>query len=223
METINGVITRYDEKGNIVVEAVYNNIDRFIKRQYKEAVIVLKDGRMITSEQRRKAYALLGEIADYMGEMPEYVKKLFKLKFIHDQMTELANDIFSLSSCDITTASEFISYLVEFIIYHDIPTKVPLVELCEDVTKYVYACALNKKCAVCGRKAELHHVDTVGANGGNRDKINHLGLRALPLCRKHHGEAHDLGAEEFMKRHYLKAIRLNEKLCKKWRLKYDSK
>lgn len=218
METVNGKIKSYDETGAVVVVATYHDTERWLRRNYKECLIVLKDSRTISHEQRKKAYALLNEISDYMGELPEYVKKLFKLKFIHDQMKGLADEIFSLSDCDVTTAKEFITYLVEFIIAHDIPTKVPLVELCEDVKQYVYACALNKKCAVCGKKAELHHIDKIGM-GNDRTEVSHLGRKALPLCREHHGEMHDFPVEEFLEKYHLQPIKIDDKLCKKWRLK----
>lgn len=218
METINGKITSYDETGAVVAVATYHDTERWLRRNYKECLIVLKDSRTISHEQRKKAYALLNEISDYMGEMPEYVKKLFKLKFIHDQMKGLADEIFSLASCDVTTAKEFITYLVEFIIAHDIPTRVPLVELCEDVKQYVYACALNKKCAVCGKKADLHHVDAIGI-GNNRNDVQHVGRKILPLCRNHHIEIHESGVSEFLSKYHIESIILDEKLRKKWGLK----
>lgn len=222
MERIDAVITSYNERSGILnIVADYPNADKLVKCGYKTCSILLNDEREITPEQRKKAYALLNEIADYMGEMPEYAKKLFKIKFIHEQMKGLCDDIFSLSDCDVTLARDFITYLVDFIIAHDIPTRVPLSELCDDVKRYVYSCALNKKCSVCGRKAEIHHIDRVGM-GNNRDKINHMGMLVLPLCREHHIEAETSTDSAFMKKYHLEAIRLDEKLCKKWRLKHET-
>ena len=168
-----------------------------------------------------KAYALLGEISDYMGEMPEYTKRLFKLKFIHEQMKGMADDVFSLGSCDVTLARDFITYLIDFIIAHEIPTKVPLSELCEDIQKFVYSCAIKKICCVCGKKAELHHVDVIGSRY-DRDKPIHEGLRALPLCREHHTEAHNMTEQAFLKKYHLEPIVITKELCKKWRLPYET-
>ena len=111
MEIIDGKIQSYNERGKIIITAIYNDTDRFIKRDYKTCRIALNDSRGISSEQRKKVYALLGEISDFMGEMPEYTKRLFKLKFIHEQMQGLADGIFSLSDCDMTVAKDFITYL----------------------------------------------------------------------------------------------------------------
>lgn len=220
MEIIDGRVKDYNERGILTVIADYPNAERLIDRQYKTCRIVLNDSREISAEQRKKAYALLGEISDYMGEMPEYTKRLFKLKFIHDTMQGLAESIFSLADCDVTTAREFITYLIDFIIAHEIPTRVPLAELCEDVQKYVYMCALKRVCCVCGKKAEIHHYDAIGSKY-DRTKPIHEGLRALPLCREHHTEAHNDEKDVFLKKYHIEPIVLDKKLCKKWGLPYE--
>lgn len=220
MEILDGKIADYSN-GIITAKADFNNTERFCRISPGECLIVLKDSRTITAEQRKKAYALLGEIADYMGEMPEYTKRLFKLKFIHDELKGIADDVFSLSNCDVTIAHDFIAYLIDFIIAHEIPTKVPLAELCEDVEKFVYACAMKKICCVCGKKAELHHYDAIGSRY-DRDKPVHEGLRALPLCREHHIRAHEISKETFLEEYHLQPITIDKSICKKWRLPYEN-
>ena len=220
MEILDGKIADYSN-GIITAKADFNNTERFCRISPGECLIVLKDSRTITAEQRKKAYALLGEIADYMGEMPEYTKRLFKLKFIHDELKGIADDVFSLSNCDVTIAHDFITYLIDFIIAHEIPTKVPLAELCEDVEKFVYSCAMKKICCVCGKKAELHHYDAIGSRY-DRDKPVHEGLRALPLCREHHIRAHEISKETFLEKYHLQPITIDKSICKKWRLPYEN-
>ena len=220
MEILDGKIADYSN-GVITAKADFNNTERFFRISPGECLIVLKDSRTITAEQRKKAYALLGEIADYMGEMPEYTKRLFKLKFIHDELKGIADDVFSLSNCDVTIAHDFITYLIDFIIAHEIPTKVPLAELCEDVEKFVYSCAMKKICCVCGKKAELHHYDAIGSRY-DRDKPVHEGLRALPLCREHHIRAHEISKETFLEEYHLQPITIDKSICKKWRLPYEN-
>ena len=220
MEILDGKIADYSN-GIITAKADFNNTERFCRISPGECLIALKDSRTITAEQRKKAYALLGEIADYMGEMPEYTKRLFKLKFIHDELKGIADDVFSLSNCDVTIAHDFITYLIDFIIAHEIPTKVPLAELCEDVEKFVYSCAMKKICCVCGKKAELHHYDAIGSRY-DRDKPVHEGLRALPLCREHHIRAHGISKETFLEEYHLQPITIDKSICKKWRLPYEN-
>lgn len=217
MEFLDGTITDYAPNGDMTIRATFPKIDRFVKCGYGKARIMLCDSRTITTDQRKKIYALLGEIADYMGEFPEIVKKQMKLQFKIERLEKMAGD-FSFSDCSVELASEFIDFLVELIIAWEIPCKQPLIELCDDIRRYVYVCLKYKKCAVCGQKTELHHVDAVGM-GYNRREIVHEGMRALPLCRKHHQEVHTVGNNDFIKKYSLEPVQLNKELCKAYKLK----
>lgn len=42
------------------------------------------DGRSITNDQRRKIYATMRDIADWSGDMPDFVKAFFKWQFCGD-------------------------------------------------------------------------------------------------------------------------------------------
>ena len=182
METIRGKITGYIDD-NFIALAKHNNAQHLVGR---DVDIRIPDKRPLSEEQRKKAYALLGEIADWSGFTKDEAKKGTKVFFCKKQDEEM----FSLSDCNMTLAREFITFLVDFVIEHGVPTKKPLKTLCDDVERYVYACLMHKKCAVCGRKAELHHVDVVGM-GRNRDTIYQIGMKVLPLCREHHTIAHN--------------------------------
>lgn len=217
MEILDGTITEYTPRGDMTIATTYGNVERFIKCGYSAVRIMLCDNRSITAEQRKKIYAMIAEIADFVGEYPELMKKQLKLEFRLRRLEKMAED-FSLSDCSVELASEFIDFLVETIVAWDVPCKQPLTELCEDIRKYVYVCLKYKKCAVCGRKADLHHVDAVGM-GFNRKEIAHEGKRALPLCRAHHTEAHGMGNDDFMKRYGLEPIALDKALCKVYKFK----
>lgn len=217
MEIINGKIVGW-ERGYLIIRAPYDNAERFIRREYEEVEIGLRDGRRITPEQRRKAYALMGEISEWSGTEPEEIKEVLKYEFRKKIVRSLEKDLFSLSNCDVTTAREFINYLINFILRNDVPTHVPLGDLADDIDKYVYACLIHKKCAVCGAKAELHHIDQVGM-GNDRTKVEHLGRRCLPLCRKHHDEIHTMGCERFLQYHHLKPGVIDEKIVKVYKLR----
>ena len=93
----------------------------------------------------------------------------------------------------------------------------------DDIGDYVYSCLINRKCAICGRKAELHHVERVGM-GRNRDDIIHDGMECLPLCREHHAEAHTMPDDAFFDRYHLEGgIKLDKTLCKIYGLKRRAK
>lgn len=224
-EHAQGTITDIMEDGTAVIHAALPDLDRALLRDYGKVEIILPDGRRISPEQRRKVYALIGEVAEYVDGIRnagtiESAKKTLKMEFLLSRMEGMERRLFSLASCDVTTAREFINFLVDFIIENDIPTRVPLIENCEDVARYVYACLLNKKCAVCGRHADLHHCDGgVIGMGGNREKVNHIGRPALPLCREHHTEIHAVGQEDFLRRYIIEPVRIDERIAKVYRLK----
>ncbi|MEG1776934.1 MAG: putative HNHc nuclease [Clostridia bacterium] len=219
MEIASGKIISIDEKAQgVTVWVPYSNWDRLCLRQYDAVQVGFPDGRSISPEQRRKAYALMGEIAAHTGYTPEEAKLTLKHEFVQRHMEALKKELFSLSDCDVTTAREFISYLIEFVLEFDVPTSVPLVTLCDDLRRYVYACLVHKKCAVCGHKADLHHVDRVGM-GRNRNEINHIGMRALPLCREHHQLLHSIVDGPFMEIYHLEAIPIDERIAKAYNLR----
>ena len=89
----------------------------------------------------------------------------------------------------------------------------------DDIQDYVYACLMNKKCPVCGKKADLHHLDVIGM-GRNRDEIIHEGLEVIPLCRDHHMEIHSIGKTEFFKKYHFDAgIIADKTICRLYGLK----
>lgn len=226
-ERVTGTVRDITEDGTAVIHAVLPDPLRAILREYGDVEIILPDGRRISPEQRRKVYALIGEVAEYVDGIRnagtiESVKKTLKMEFMLSRMEGMERRLFSLATCDVTTAREFINFLVEFIIENDIPTRVPLIENCEDIAAYVYACLMSKKCAVCGRHADLHHVDVVGM-GRDRKEICHIGMRALPLCREHHTEIHAVGQEDFLRRYILEPVKIDERIADVYRLRKKSR
>ena len=136
METATGKITNIDEHG-LYIFVPYDNISRAVLRKYDIVEVGLRDGRRITPKQRAKIHALIDEIAAWQGELPEYVKRIMKIEFSADRLKALEIKLFSLSDCDVTLASEFITFLIDFVIYYEVPTRIPLSELCQDIKKYV--------------------------------------------------------------------------------------
>lgn len=224
-EHILGEIQDVREDGTAVIVAGLPDLDRALLRKYKQVEIILPDGRRISPEQRRKVYAILGEIAEYVngfrdGDALEETKETMKMDFMLKRMESMERRLFSLSDCSVTTARAFIDYLISFVIANDIPTKVPLIEQCEDVSKYMYACTMHRKCAVCGKAADIHHCEgsRIGA-GVDRTKVHQLGREVLPLCRVHHTELHTMAESEFIKKYHLQKVKLDEALCKRLKFK----
>jgi hypothetical protein len=54
--------------------------------------------------------------------------------------------------------------------------------------------------------------------GRNRTEIDHHGLPCLPLCRIHHGAAHDSGDEAFMAKYHLEPVPITDEIIKLYKL-----
>lgn len=184
------------------------------KRKITEVGVDVSDGRTISHKERSKIYATLGDISSYSGHTVEELKDYFKVKY----MIEIGCDWFSLSNVDVTTANGFLEMLINHCLEWDIPTNGSLADRSPDISRYLYSCLINKRCAVCGKKSELHHADRVGA-GRNRREITHIGMRAEALCRIHHTEAHTIGQQTFDSLHHVYGIKLDEYLCEILKIK----
>lgn len=188
-------------------------IRRFNTNGEFKATIKFDDERSLSADQRKKAHALLGDIARWSGDDPEYIKAWLKYYFIADTGAEY----FSLSDTDMTTARLFINYLIEFAFKWDIPFKDKGLTLQDDIGKYLWLCLKYRKCAICGKHADVHHIDTVGA-GRNRGKVNHSELEMIALCRTHHNEAHQIGWHTFNKKYQVAGIKLTVQDIKEFKI-----
>lgn len=192
-----------------------------LKQEVERANIQLLDGRAISADQRKKTYALINEISEWVGDIPEFMKKTLKMDFVVNRMSGMAKSMFSLSNCSMTLAREFITYLIDFVIEHGVPLKnCKPYEMCEDIQRYMYSCICYKRCAVCGKKADIHHVDRVGM-GRNRKEIVHEGMEMMALCRTHHTECHTMPQSEFNEMYHLEPVVATKELCKKLGLKTE--
>ena len=224
-EHVVGFIVDLLKDGTAVIKAKIPNIEQALRRGFLKVEIILWDGRRISPEQRRKCYALLGEIAEYTdgirtAETVDEQKRLLKMEFMLKRMEATERRMFSLADCDMSTAREFITYLIDFIIANDIPTRVPLIDNCDDIAAYMYACTMHRKCAVCGKAADIHHCEgsRIGA-GVDREKVHQLWREVLPLCRVHHTELHAMPESEFITKYHLQKVKLDEVLCKRLKFK----
>ena len=199
----------YEQRGIVYVKTSRPAVDNLAD----DVTIRWHDSRDKTPEQLRKAWALMTEIAAFQGEDKESVYREQALEFSSRNMETLQGMLFHLSTATVSEASAFISMLVEIIVEYGIPTKEPLLSLCEDIERYIYVCLLNKKCCICGRKAELHHVDAIGM-GYNRREKPQIGALVLPLATEYHREYHNIGRTAFEGKYHVVPVRLDERLAK---------
>lgn len=238
-ETISGKIIDAGPEG-LTIRAPYSDWQRFVLRRYEDVQVLLCDGRQLTPKQSRAIHAMVHDIARWQSGFA-YRDRVFhetlcalQLQYIIDttdseevrySLTQRFCDlmdipIFSLSpkneNCaDMTTAREFLGWLIDLCVAYDIPTSGPLTERAEDVSRYLYACLAHRRCAVCGLAggpADLHHVTRVGM-GRSRKRIAHIGMLAESLCRTHHQEADQIGQAAFDEKYHIYGIPLDERLC----------
>ena len=172
-----------------------------VNKGIRSAEIRLDDGRQISAAQRKKIYATIRDIAGYTGYMPEEEKEW--LKYLHISRTGEA--YFSLSTCSMDTARDFINTILEYAIEHGIPLSERGVDRADDIGKYLYYCVKHKKCAVCGRDGEIHHVDAIGM-GRDRRTVDDSNSRKICLCRTHHTIAHQRGMKAFEQMYHVYGI-----------------
>lgn len=193
-------------------EGTYLNI--FIpKKNLQESIVTkhmshcgiwLDDGRHISAEQRKKAYATMADISRHTGYFPEELKEW--LKYLHIART--GSDYFSLSNCSVDTARDFINTIMDYALENGIILDDLGINRTDDINHYLYSCLLNRKCAVCGLKGETHHWDAIGM-GQDRKVYDDTENRKICLCRTHHTEAHTIGREEFERKHKVYGIKYN--------------
>ena len=220
VDVVKGRIVDYDPvSGKAHIEAIYPDWYTLAKREVRECLVQLIDGRELSSKQRKACYALMGAIADYGGMSKDRTKELMKLKFLAENVEDLSDRIFSLSNAPMSVVCAFQRFLVQSILEWDIPTNFSLLDMADDVSDFIYGCLVNKKCVVCGRPADLHHVQRVGM-GRNRDEIIHEGMEVLPLCREHHTEAHTMPDKDFFDKYHLPGgIVADKTICRIYGLK----
>lgn len=215
IDTARGRIVGYDDKrGELLVRVPYDDWLTMSRREYKECLVQLIDSRPLSDKQRRACYALMREISEYTGNDEELTKEYMKVKFLVEDIESTTDEIFSLANAPMSLVCAFQRFLVRFIVAWDIPCRFPLLGFVDDTEDYIYACLIHKKCCICGKPADLHHVDRVGM-GRNRDDILHEGMEALPLCREHHTEAHTKPDKDFFDLYHIPGgIVLDKTLCR---------
>ena len=211
------------KNGKYILEDVVLPNSAELELEMGESIAVeikLLDKRQITSKQRNFIFALCREYQYHTGNDAEWFRLL--MQQYNANLRDI--EVESLSNCSITYANGLIDTIVNFFIENDIPIQKNLLQENEYsfTEKQTYAMVLKRVCVVCGLRADIHHLDTIGM-GNDRKEVSHIGKRVLPLCRIHHNEIHNLGNDKFIKKYHLDPIVVDKKMehfIKKGTLKY---
>ena len=112
-------------------------------------------------------------------------------------------------------ANRFIRWLIDMFMDNDITFRTEVADLMKksDENSFIYVCLKYKRCVVCGKHGEIHHVEQVGSAGYKSDYGQ---LEYSCLCREHHSEVHADG------RVVANGIKLNEKQLEVLKGKYKN-
>lgn len=182
------------------------------------------DGRHISADQRKKAFALLHEIDRWCGNYIMDVTER-QMKYMFMQQRGLYEE-FSLSDCSLEMARRFIEFLLGFCFAYEVPIASKVIDSIREQYGWDMYCLKYHCCMICGAHADIAHVHAVGI-GRNRNHINNVGNYVMALCRKHHQEQHRVGIKTFMIDNQLKGVKVTPEIQRmlkigNWRQKQDS-
>lgn len=173
----------------------------------------INDPRKFNTQQRLFYYAMLGDISAYTGEVVESLDDYFKSKY-----KALTGECISLSNQSVNTvddANTLCNIVIAFVLEWNIPFKNGYEIPPQNTEWYLYKCLTERKCCLCGKKADIHHAVNLVGMGNNRQKFDHSKSEFMALCREHHNLIHNIGLTEFMKRYKVFPVKLNNETIKR--------
>ena len=176
-----------------------------VDKHIKKAEMRFDDGRSISADQRKMAYATIRDIADFTGYFPEEQKEWLKYLYV----AKTGKEYISLSDCSMDEAREFINVILEYALENGVQLTEQAINRTDDIGRYLYFCIKHGKCAVCGVKGEIHHEDAIGM-GNNRKTLDDSKHKKICLCRTHHTIAHQMGVDRFQKSYKVYGIKVEE-------------
>jgi len=187
-------------------------LNEIMKYKTKTGNIKLDDNRSITAKQQKRIYLTIKDIANHLG----YFEKEAEQLLINNFNISHNENLTCIPECSMGLARKFLAYLLEFCLEYTVPLSEYAVNRIDNIESYISLCLLYRKCAICGNDADIHHaLDDKVQMGNNRNKINNVGRKAIPLCRIHHNQLHSMSEKEFYKKYSVKPIPLTEEMVKK--------
>lgn len=190
-------------------------IDKYSNNQRPTVEICLSDNRKISPDQRKKIYALIGDIANYTGySIPQEMPAVMKWQYL----TDTGKEMFSLSDCSMTQANDYLTWLLDFCFDNNIGFKTRTWDMLPNDYGMVMRCCKHRKCIICLEPADIDHTFGTVGMGCNRRDVNNSNSYFLPLCRAHHQERHQLGALTFLNKYHIRPVKLNAQTIKELRI-----
>ncbi|MCT3240069.1 putative HNHc nuclease [Lactiplantibacillus plantarum] len=199
------------------VETVSGSADEYYT--YSE----LADTRKVRPQQRRLLFALLSDIYTWSGMPTDFLKNLFYLQYESYTFGKQIS-LSDTTESSVSDANQLLDLVIDFMFEWHVPFKEGYKLLPREQEYYLFQCCRHRVCMICGNRADIHHVDVIGA-GLNRTHVDHTKRHVMALCRVHHSEIEQIGSVAFSAKYHVPVdgIKLDKETLKRIGLKgkYD--
>ncbi|WP_420329170.1 putative HNHc nuclease [Lactiplantibacillus plantarum] len=195
------------------VETVSGSADEYYT--YSE----LADTRKARPQQRRLFFALLSDIYTWSGMPTDFLKNLFYLQYESYTFGKQIS-LSDVTQSSVSDANQLLDLVIDFMFEWHVPFKEGYKLLPREQEYYLFQCCRHRICTVCGNRADIHHVDVIGA-GLNRTHVDHTKRHVMALCRVHHSEIEQIGSVAFSAKYHVPVdgIKLDKETLKRIGLK----
>ncbi|MGN8166311.1 putative HNHc nuclease [Lactiplantibacillus plantarum] len=195
------------------VETVSGSADEYYT--YSE----LADTRKARPQQRRLFFALLSDIYTWSGMPTDFLKNLFYLQYESYTFGKQIS-LSDTTELSVSDANQLLDLVIDFMFEWHVPFKEGYKLLPREQEYYLFQCCRHRVCMICGNRADIHHVDVIGA-GLNRTHVDHTKRHVMALCRVHHSEIEQIGSVAFSAKYHVPVdgIKLNKETLKRIGLK----
>lgn len=195
------------------VETVSGSADEYYT--YSE----LADTRKARPQQRRLFFALLSDIYTWSGMPTDFLKNLFYLQYESYTFGKQIS-LSDTTESSVGDANQLLDLVIDFMFEWHVPFKEGYKLLPREQEYYLFQCCRHRVCMICGNRADIHHVDVIGA-GLNRTHVDHTKRHVMALCRVHHSEIEQIGSVAFSAKYHVPVdgIKLDKEMLKRIGLK----
>ncbi|RXE83192.1 putative HNHc nuclease [Lactiplantibacillus plantarum] len=195
------------------VETVSGSADEYYT--YSE----LADTRKARPQQRRLFFALLSDIYTWSGMPTDFLKNLFYLQYESYTFGKQIS-LSDTTESSVSDANQLLDLVIDFMFEWHVPFNDGYKLLPREQEYYLFQCCRHRVCIICGNRADIHHVDVIGA-GLNRTHVDHTKRHVMALCRVHHSEIEQIGSVAFSAKYHVPVdgIKLDKETLKRIGLK----
>ncbi|MDT2842640.1 putative HNHc nuclease [Vagococcus lutrae] len=210
------LIKKYDAESKELTVTLEEQLNiKRIKTMYNDDLskvngsLIVTDPRRFTSQQRALYWALMNDIYIHTGNSTIITHDFFKEYYY--ALTNKRLSVKDTSTNTVSDLNEALELVIEFMFINNIPFTKGYELLPRSESYFLYQCCINRKCAICGKHADIHHEDNRVGAGNDRRTYDHTQSSFIALCREHHNIRHTMTWNEFTDLYKVEAIKLNSR------------